>query len=203
MNRREFIRNLSYGSATAALGFSLPLNALAACAPVDIPRTMVNLMLNGGADLRFLFVPAPNHPSPDYVDKMWAARMALYPGGYPTYTDMFDAEYDLVTDPVSSLDFGIYNKCAWLRDEFEAGNVAVVANSFCSRNRRHDQSQLNANAGEPDFDDLNYDRDGWGGRWPTARPAGPRAGSDRAGPGGYDTPSPCSVAGSFRPDRSP
>jgi uncharacterized protein (DUF1501 family) len=42
--------------------------------------------------------------------------------------------------------------------------VAVIANSFCSKNRRHDQSQLNANAGEPVFNDLLYDRDGWGGR---------------------------------------
>lgn len=36
--------------------------------------------------------------------------------------------------------------------------MAVIANSFCSKNRRHDQSQ------QPVFNDLLYDRDGWSGR---------------------------------------
>ena len=67
-------------------------------------------------------------------------------------------------DYISGLDFGIYGRCEWLKNEFLAGRVAVIANSFCSRNRRHDQSQLNANTGEPAFDGLYYDRDGWGGR---------------------------------------
>ena len=42
--------------------------------------------------------------------------------------------------------------------------MAVIANSVCSQNRRHDQSQLNANVAEPDFGELIYNRDGWGGR---------------------------------------
>ena len=41
--------------------------------------------------------------------------------------------------------FGIHKSCGWLKDQFNLGNVAVVANAFCSLNRRHDQSQLNAN----------------------------------------------------------
>ena len=44
------------------------------------------------------------------------------------------------------------------------GNVAIVANAHCSLNRRHDQSILNAEVGEPGYTQLNGDRDGWGGR---------------------------------------
>ena len=166
MNRRDFLRNTLYASMAAGTGFGMgfPLPALSACPITDLPRTLVNVMLYGGADLRFLFMPAPSHFSAAYMDSLWAARRTLYSNSYNSYTEMFDNEYMLVNDPVSGLDFGIYKRCGWLKSEFEAGRVAVIANSFCSRNRRHDQSQLNANVGEPGYEQRLYDRDGWGGR---------------------------------------
>ena len=51
-----------------------------------------------------------------------------------------------------------------MHSQFNNGRLAIVANAYCGRNRRHDQSILNADAGEPDFATLNFDRDGWGGR---------------------------------------
>lgn len=160
MKRREFLRNSIYASIAA--GAALPLNAIAACTVVDMPRTFVNLMLYGGMDSKFLFMPAPNHFSSSYLEKIWDARKNLYSATYGNYTEMFDAEYLLTTH--SGFEFGIYNRCGWLKSEFDLGRVAIIANSFCSKNRRHDQSQLNANVGEPDFNDLFYDRNGWGGR---------------------------------------
>lgn len=163
MKRREFLRNSIYASLATSAGISLPLNAMAACSPVDMPRTFINLMLYGGMDSKFLFMPVPNHLSDNnYVNKIWAARANLYTGNYPTYEDMFNAEY-LLTG-YNGFNFGIYKRCGWLKSEFDAGRVAIIANSFCSKNRRHDQSQLNANIGEPVFNDLQYNRDGWGGR---------------------------------------
>ncbi len=76
---------------------------------------------------------------------------------------MFDNEY-IPVSYAGGMEIGIHQSCDWLASQFVAGNVAVIANSFCSRNRRHDQSQLNANAGEPEFTELHYDRSGWGGR---------------------------------------
>lgn len=163
MKRREFLRNSMLASMGLGAGIGLPLTASAACSPVvDLPRTLVNLMLYGGMDSRFLFMPAPSHPDQLYLDKIWAARSVLYSTGYANYTEMFDNEYLLTS--FNGFEFGIYRRCGWLKTEFEAGRVAIIANAFCSRNRRHDQSQLNANVGEPDFDQLFYDRDGWGGR---------------------------------------
>jgi uncharacterized protein (DUF1501 family) len=162
MKRREFLRNSMYASLAAGAGMGLPLNAMAGCSVVDMPRTFVNLMLYGGMDSKFLFMPSPGHFSSNYVDEIWAARSNLYPVNYSTYTDMFEAEY--LPTSYNGFDFGIYRRCGWLKSEFDAGRVAIIANSFCSKNRRHDQSQLNANIGEPVFNSLHYDRDGWGGR---------------------------------------
>lgn len=165
MRRREFIRNSTLASIAAGGQLGLPgLGFAQSCPVVDLPRTVVNVMLQGGADFRFMFMPSPGHADSDYVDMIWAARQAIYDSAYQSYQEMFDSEYDLVTDPLAGLQFGIHAQAGWLRSEFEAGRVAVVANAFCSRNRRHDQSILNADAGEPEMSQLIFDRDGWGGR---------------------------------------
>ncbi len=107
MKRRDFLRiTLSASMATGTgLGMGFPLQALAAgCTITDLPRTLVNVMLYGGADLRFLFMPAPNHFSPTYVDSLWAARRALYSNSYNSYIDMFDNEYTLVNELPAGLE---------------------------------------------------------------------------------------------------
>ncbi|NND45484.1 MAG: DUF1501 domain-containing protein [Xanthomonadales bacterium] len=166
IKRREFLRRsmLTGLAAGATMSSAWPLRAMAACDVVDMPRTLVNLMFYGGMDSRFIFMPAPNYDA-GYLAELWGARADLYTTAYPTYEDMFLAEYDEVVDPLTgTINFGIHKSCGWLRDEFAAGRVAVVANSVCSKNRRHDQSQLNANLGEPAFNNLYYNRSGWGGR---------------------------------------
>ncbi len=165
MDRRNFLKKSILAAVAVGASSSIPLSALAMeCQVVDTPRTLVNLMLQGGADLRFLFMPAPNHPNSSYRDLAWTARRPLYEAGYGNYQEMFDNEYLLATDPASGFQFGIYRRAAWLKEQFELGRVAVVANAYCSRNRRHDQSILNADVGEPDLDVLNFERAGWGGR---------------------------------------
>jgi uncharacterized protein (DUF1501 family) len=165
MKRRDFLRRSMYASLAAAASAGLPLRAMGMeCRLVDLPRTLVNFMMQGGADLRFLFMPAPNHPDSAYLDLLWPARRVLYEDAYANYEQMFDNEYLLTSDPKSGRAFGIYRRAAWLKEQFDAGNVAVVANAYCSRNRRHDQSILNADVGEPDLEILNFDRAGWGGR---------------------------------------
>ena len=154
----------SVALSAAGIGLASPSRLLAACTTVDMPRTLVNVMFYGGMDSRFIFMPAPNHPDANYLAKIWAARENLYPAGYADYATMFANEYADITDPLSGLQLGIYNRCGWLKSEFDAGRVAVIANSKCSTNRRHDQSQLNANLGDPGFNELFYNRAGWGGR---------------------------------------
>ena len=165
MRRREFIQTSLLASVAAGLGNSLPVYALGDNCPVTaLPRSLVNVMLRGGADLRFLFMPSPSHPDSAYVNMLWSARRDLYDAAYNSYQEMFDNEYLPTVDQRNGFEFGIFKRCDWLRSEFEEGRVAVVANAYCSRNRRHDQSVLNADAGIPGLTQLNFDRDGWGGR---------------------------------------
>lgn len=165
MNRREFIYHAAVTSAAAGMAGGLPLSVLGSGGTrTDLPRSLVNVMLHGGADFRYMLMPAPSHPGGAYVEAIWSARRSLYGADYGSYAEMFDHEYLLASDPFTGLEFGIHERCGWLHGEFAAGRVAIVANAYCSRNRRHDQSILNADAGEPDLAQLNFDRDGWGGR---------------------------------------
>jgi uncharacterized protein (DUF1501 family) len=165
MKRRNFLRQCLLASAATGMSASFTGALRAQSCPVaDVPRSLVNVMLQGGADFRFLFMPSPAHWDSQLLVSLWEARRSLYDPDYQSYQQMFDNEYLLTTDPLSGFQFGIYRRAAWLQTEFELGNVAVIANAFCSRNRRHDQSILNADAGEPELAQLNFDRDGWGGR---------------------------------------
>jgi len=165
MKRREFVHGSLLASVAAGLNGSLPGRVFGDECPIsDLPRSLVNVMLKGGADFRFLFMPSPAHLDTDYVNKLWSARKVLYDGAYNSYQEMFENEYLLTTDQGSSFEFGIFNRCGWLQTEFNAGRVAVIANAYCSRNRRHDQSILNADTGIPSLDQLGTNRNGWGGR---------------------------------------
>lgn len=167
ISRRTFLRRTLSASLAAGVMAGKPGLLFAqdqACIPQDMPRTLVNVMLQGGADFRYLFMPSPGHTDADYLSLLWSARRSLYSDAYANYEQMFENEYLLTSDPQTGQAFGIHSQAAWLHSQFNDGRLAIVANAYCGRNRRHDQSILNADAGEPDFSLLNFDRDGWGGR---------------------------------------
>ena len=97
MDRRNFLKTSLLASA-AGVGALSGLSSRAAfaqatCTAPVMPRTVINVMLYGGADTRFFFMPAPNHTSATgYLDLIWAARAGLYPNAYPDYATMFAAE---------------------------------------------------------------------------------------------------------------
>lgn len=135
LHRREFLRNSIQASVSGAVavGAQWPFATLAKqLAPAT--RSLENVLLDGGSDARLLFVPAPNHDQVvsrhGYTQHLWRARAALYPRRYSRYADLFVNHYLPVTDPLSGMQFGIHDSCAWLRREFEWGRVAIVANTF-------------------------------------------------------------------------
>jgi uncharacterized protein (DUF1501 family) len=167
MKRRQFLK--SGLCATALLGLSSGIAPRLASAAIGgglpFKRTLINLMLLGGADLRFLFVP---DPSTAYAVKFWEARQSLYQDTtanttlYPTYNAVWNNLYLPVT--ISGVTFGVHKNAAWLRDQLLAGNASIVANVLGSNNRRHDHSQLIVNSGDTATSQFAIDRDGWGGR---------------------------------------
>lgn len=175
MNRRNFLQTMMYSSSVFAiggLGTLVPTRqAFANHIPNVSQRTLVNTMLVGGADLRYLFVPDPN-VDPLYTEAFWSARKALYQNNaaniakYPTYESVYADLYTTVT--FENFSFGIYKNAQWLIEQFEQGNVAIISNVVGSSNRRHDHSQLIMHTGDINADQYLYDRDGWGGRFVSA-----------------------------------
>lgn len=163
INRREFIKRSILGATISSTGLGALLASGSVRAAPVIPRTLVNVMLEGGADLRFLFMPTPDS-NPEYLTKFWDARKQLYTQNYVDYATMYNAEYITVNDGLSGAAFGIHKTSGWLIEEFNNGKVAIVANVFGSKNRRHDHSQLIVETGDPDTGRLDLQRDGWGGR---------------------------------------
>lgn len=119
MQRRDFIKYSVLGGTLAGLGLRPPLTQ---AAHVSNPRTLVNIMLLGGADLRYLFAPNSNLNStvdPDYATKYGEARLPLF--NYkladtdPTYANYGEAWTGLYQTPDdASLGFGIHHKAPWL-----------------------------------------------------------------------------------------
>jgi uncharacterized protein (DUF1501 family) len=172
MQRRDFLKLSLYSALLAGSATQL---ARAQMGGGSYGRTLINVMLLGGADLRHLFIPDPA-TQPEYAAKFWEARQSIYQSTaanaalYPDYPSLFNAAdpaaglYRIINDPVSGVSFGVHNAAGWLIGQFEAGNAAIIANTVGSDNRRHDHSQLIVNAGDVGASQYVYDRDGWGGR---------------------------------------
>lgn len=169
MKRRNFLKGMLYSSAAISpvSGLILPgQNAFAATYGNTTQRTLINTMLLGGADLRYLFVPQPGTA---YAEKFWLARSQLYRVTendklkYPDYAAVWQDLY-LPTLASDGSTFGIHKSASWLKYLYDANSVAIIANVVASTNRRHDHSQLIMHTGDLLTNPYIVDRDGWGGR---------------------------------------
>ena len=161
MNRRDFLKYTL--ASCAATGINPFFRAYAAHGGSH--KLLVNVMLLGGADLRYLFAPNPQR-DPDYADVFAAARENLYPTATGNnYLAAWQADIPHYLTPVdSTLTFGIHYKADWLLQQFNLGKVAIICNVAASENRRHDHSQLIMHTGDLEASQFIVDRDGWGGR---------------------------------------
>jgi len=173
MERRTFLKSSFYSSLLfGAGGVIQPANAVVQ--PLN-NRVLVNLNLEGGADLRHLIVPEMpsnltastrntqfyrywlhRHQSQNVADNeaAWQAR--------------WNDEYHHITINDGSVNqgrtFGIWKGAGWLITMFEEGKVALVANSAVGRNRAHDRSQVQLRQGNVTSIQTDTQRSGWGGR---------------------------------------
>ncbi len=186
MKRRDFIKNIFYTSSAATITGTASMvpfsNAYADKRYGEFfARTLVDVMLLGGADLRYMLVPHPDEATTKtYATKFWEKRKSLYntydnvnkvTRKYASYADVWNGDstqpvltpqYDMAE--YNGFKFGFHKKANWLKNEFVKGNVAIVCNVYGSTNRRHDHSQLIMHTGDPTTNQFVYDRDGWGGR---------------------------------------
>lgn len=158
MKRRDFIK-LSSVTALALLGFES-----SAYAAEVIPKTVINISLDGGPDFRHLVVPTFSDVEGSYALAYWRARASIFDVQTTSselqraYSDNYD---DII---ISGIACGILKSSAWLKDEINAGNVAIVNNVIASTNRDHHHSTLIQESGSLLTGPHDVEVSGWLGR---------------------------------------
>ncbi len=192
MNRRQFLYSTFCSSLIYGVG-GIPgviRESMAGFEPLQ-EKTLVNLFLDGGPDIRHLIVPAFDSQPDSFGYKYWKHRWRAHDlSDEPsTWQQRWENDYYPITiggdnwsnglanvvdnNRNNGVTFGIWRQAGWLIDMFRAGNVALVCNAVGGRNRAHDLSSLQMHQGnlESGLNDAN--RSGWGGR--LARSAGGNA----------------------------
>lgn len=164
MKRRDFIK-LSANTALL-LAISSIGSPLYAGATTTTPKTIINLTLDGGPDFRHLIVPAyssSNNDEDSYAYNFWKARGSIFGKTAPDdLKQVYSDNYDDIT--ISGVACGILKQCGWLKNEINAGNVAIVNNVVASTNRDHHHSSIIMENGFLDANEHNLDVSGWLGR---------------------------------------
>lgn len=194
MNRRNFLQSALYSGLVYGTG-SLPglvNTGLAAPAPIT-NRTLINLNLRGGPDLRHLIVPAYDANPDSFGNKYWKHRWRAHrldQTDQSTWQARWNNDYFPITvggenwnnnlidvgglnstnSGQGAVTFGIWREAGWLIDMFRAGHAALVFNAVGGTNRAHDLSELMLDQGNVLSKLNDRDRSGWGGR--VARSAG-------------------------------
>ena len=166
MRRREFIKSaLATGALYTSSGFPvLERLAHASGIPVLGNRVLVNIMLSGGPDFRYLFPPAFDSTPDSYGFRHWEAKAAVHSIEQTStaYQLRWTNDYFHVSD--GTTEFGILAKCGWLKRMWDAGNVAIVSNAVGGTNRNHSHCRLIMNQGNLSTGANDFGRSGWGGR---------------------------------------
>ncbi|MEM7280870.1 MAG: DUF1501 domain-containing protein [Pseudomonadota bacterium] len=166
MNRRDALKSALAAGMLYSGGFVPSLSRIANA--MDFPaisnRVLVNLMLNGGPDMRHILPPAfdPNPNSFGY--NYWRAkadahRLSDQPS---SWQQAWDNEFFQVADGGTT--FGIHNTLGWLKNQWDAGNVAIVNNAVGGRTRDHAHCIDIVNQGDREFTPNQAYASGWGGR---------------------------------------
>lgn len=191
MNRRNFLLNSLYTGLLCGAG-ALPRVMSDAQAMGGAPlqqRILVNLLLEGGPNMRHLIVPAFESGQQTVGNKYWKNnwRMHRLPNGdNATLEQRWDDDYFKVTVGGSNWgnnvdsgglnagqSFGIWKEASWLIDMFLRGKVAIFSNAVGTRERDHQNGVTILENGFLDTPSSQTRFSGWGGR--LASEAGGRA----------------------------
>ena len=128
----------------------------------DNNTVLVTIMLAGGPDFRYFFVP-PYDPVPgSYGYEFWTSRARTYELSPLDLTGL-QAKWNEYL-PVAGQTFRMHPNCAWLKDMYDAGNVALISNVYASKNRDHSHSIIKLERGDLNAGAHDKGMSGWGGR---------------------------------------
>ncbi|TJZ79218.1 DUF1501 domain-containing protein [Chitiniphilus eburneus] len=182
MNRRDFLKLSLLAGGLAAFPGLIP-SAFGAVAVAR--RTLVSVTLGGGPDFRHLFPPtiAANEPADSYAMRWWTARassqgIAADQRNRDGYYQRFNSAYQALTLPGTAQPAGIgmLNRCGWLKEQWDAGHVAVIHNVVGATSRDHSHSLQVMDQGDRTSAPMER-KPGWGGRLVTALGGNARVGA--------------------------
>ncbi|MEM7019142.1 MAG: hypothetical protein AAF512_17595, partial [Pseudomonadota bacterium] len=171
MKRRTFIKNTSGLILGAGLGPLVPNIASAGTVavpagfPTNTKRVVVNIVLDGGPDFRHMLAPAFLEDEQTFGFQYWQNRATAH--SLNTTPEAFNDRWTTDFEPVASSDgtnFGFLNTAGWLKDMWDAGNVAIVNNALGSNTRDHSQARLVWEQGDRTAGPHDLGKSGWGGR---------------------------------------
>ncbi len=165
MNRRNFIKTAVFSGLYFGTGINfkkITLNTANAY-PINDKKVLVNLLLPGGPDFRYLFAPEFSSDPRTYGFNYWEAKSKAHKieDNIPAWENRWN-EYLKIQD--GNVVFGINPNADWLYEQYIKGNVAIINNVKFSDSRNHVLSQMVVQTGDYNTDPNNPNRDGWGGR---------------------------------------
>jgi uncharacterized protein (DUF1501 family) len=166
MDRRQFLSTLMASGALYGAG-GLPFlarPALATAFPDLGARNLVHVSLVGGPDFRHLFPPAYDDVPGSFGAVYWQAMASAHDIAASESAKINRWTSDYVATAAGDTEFGILSGCGWLRDMWEAGHVAIIANVLGSSSRNHHHSLLVLENGSRSATPGDFGRSGWGGR---------------------------------------
>ncbi len=164
MDRRDFLRSAALAGACFGARSIWAPGVARAEVPAAFETTLVNLTLRGGPDMRHLIVPPFDSEPGSYGHGYWSNRWSSH--GIDNESAAWEGRWneDYFHVEWGGVPFGVLRKAEWLKDQFEAGNVAIVNNTLGSRTRDHSHSLLVYESGDLSAGPNDLTRDGWGGR---------------------------------------
>ena len=124
---------------------------------------LANLMLDGGPDMRHLFMPAFSFQARSYGNTFWKARARVHK--ISDTNAALDQRWRDGYLPATSgnTTFGILARCGWLYDMWSAGKVAIICGVLGNSSRDHEQARRSLEMGDRTVDKQVFGN-GWGGR---------------------------------------
>jgi uncharacterized protein (DUF1501 family) len=151
ISRKDFLKKAGAFAGLAVLNQPLLKNLRFASLPSGITTPFfVNVILNGGPDIRHLIVPRPSSDVNSYGYHFWFNRSGIYGVGqdYNQWISHYGSAYtEITTNLNGNPPFGILSQAGWLIQEYNNGKVAFVNNVRHSESRDHARSLLVVQSG--------------------------------------------------------
>ncbi|KHD07705.1 hypothetical protein PN36_15920 [Candidatus Thiomargarita nelsonii] len=170
MKRRDLIKTALVSGALYGAG-GLPVfgqiarGASVNSFPTPNNRMLVDVMLDGGPDFRYLNPPPFDSDINSFGYRYWEVQAAAHdlPRDDPgAWEQRWNDDYFHLSD--GTTDFGFLKQAEWLKNMWEAGKVAIINNVVGGTSRDHAHCQLIKDLGDITASANDINRAGWGGK---------------------------------------